>query len=94
MRDARENKPTFLRAVAFHPEQRRDLLRYAWKDIGNAFLVGVIMDVVYQLIALRWLYPNEAIIVAFLLALIPYVLVRTVLRRLVGQKKEQPCPTR
>jgi hypothetical protein len=34
------------------------------------------MDVIYQLIFERWIYPLELLIVAIVLAIVPYVLVR------------------
>jgi hypothetical protein len=34
------------------------------------------MDVVYQIIVLKTFYPVEALIIAFLLAFVPYLLIR------------------
>jgi hypothetical protein len=36
----------------------------------------VVLDVVYQLIVLHFVYPGEALIVAFILAIVPYVILR------------------
>lgn len=36
------------------------------------FILALILDVVYQIIVLRFVYPGEAIIVAFVLAIMPY----------------------
>jgi hypothetical protein len=38
--------------------------------------MAVALDAIFQLVALRKFYPGEAIIVALLLAFIPYVLLR------------------
>ena len=89
LRDARENKPPYFWALAFDPDNRRDLLHQGWKDIGKVFVVGLILDVVYQIIEFRTVYPGEAIIVAILLAVVPYLLVRAPVTRLVGRKKKQ-----
>ena len=35
LRDIHEDRPPLFWALAFHPEQRRDLLRQAWKDAGK-----------------------------------------------------------
>jgi hypothetical protein len=41
------------------------------------------MDCIYQLIVQRWIYPLEIVIVAFLLAVVPYILIRGPLNRVV-----------
>jgi len=87
LRDAREGNPPFIWALAFSPGNRRDLLRHAWKDIGKVFIVAVILDAVYQIFVLHTFYPGEAIIVAMLLALVPYLLVRAPVTRLARRKK-------
>ena len=88
LRDTRENKPPFFWALAFNPEHRRDLLKQGWKDIGKVFIAAVILDVVYQVVVLRMVYPGEAIIVAVLLALVPYLLLRAPVARLAAKKKK------
>lgn len=76
LRDARQQKPPYLWALAFEPRRRRDLEREGWKDVGTVFVVGVALDVIYQLIALRWVYPAEAVLAAILLVVVPYLVVR------------------
>ena len=43
---------------------------------SKVFVVAVTIEVVYQLIMLRWLYPLQALIVGTLVAIVPYVLIR------------------
>ena len=52
------------------------MLRDGWKAVGKIFVIAVIIDLVYQLIVLRWFYPGEALLVAVILAFIPYLLIR------------------
>ncbi len=52
------------------------MVKEAWKRIGKIFILAVVLDVVYQLIVLHFVYPGEALIVAFILAIVPYVLLR------------------
>jgi hypothetical protein len=40
------------------------------------------MDVIYQWIVQRWIYPGETLIVAMALAVIPYLLLRGPVNRL------------
>jgi hypothetical protein len=74
--DARADRPAWLLSVITHPSTRREFLRSGWQDISKVFVFAVLIDLVYQWIALRWIYPGEALLVAFLLACVPYALVR------------------
>lgn len=82
LRDARAHKPPFFWALLCHAECRREMLRSGWKDISRIFLLGLVLDVVYQIIALHTVYPGEAVVVAILVALFPYILVRGPVTRL------------
>lgn len=76
LKDARGNRPPYLRTVLTDPAQRTDLLRHGWKEIGRVFVLAIIMDLIYQLMVLRWVYPFELVIVAIALAVVPYLLIR------------------
>lgn len=53
-------------------DSRPELIRLAWKDVGKVFAVALVLDIVYELIVYRWIYPGQALIVAVSLAVIPY----------------------
>jgi len=76
MQDARENRPPYFWTLITDPSQRVDLIRQGWRAIGRVFVVAVIMDIIYQLIMVRWVYPFELLTVAFVLAVIPYLFIR------------------
>ena len=59
------------------------MLRNLWRIVGKVFLVAVALDIVYQLIVVRWIYPLETLIVATMLALVPCMLVRAIGNRIV-----------
>ena len=90
LRDAREGNPPYFWALAFNPEHRRDLLHGGWKDIAKLFAAALALDVVYQIIVLHMVYPIESVIVAILLAVVPYLVVRALVTRLFGKKKAEP----
>ena len=75
-RDARENRPPYLLSLFTNLATRHDLLRQGWADVGKVFVVAVILDLVYEAIVYRWVYPGQALIVAAVLAFIPYLLIR------------------
>jgi hypothetical protein len=76
LKDARQGRPPWFWAVFTTASHRRDLVRDGWKSVGKVFLLAVVLDTVYQFIELRWFYPFESILVACLLALVPYILIR------------------
>ncbi len=73
-KDAREGRPPYFWAVFTRPAHRHELLREGWKDLGKVFLIAVIIDLVYQFIVFRWFYPVYVLLVATLLAFLPYLL--------------------
>jgi hypothetical protein len=75
-KDAQQGRVPYGWHILSDPIKRRDLLHEGWKDVAKVFVVAVIIDLVYQIIELRWFYPEEAVIVAAILALIPYLLLR------------------
>ena len=90
LKDAREGKPPYFWALFTYPEQRRQLLQDGWKSVGRIFILAIIIDAAYQFIVFRWFYPGEALIVAFVLALVPYVVIRGPVNRIARLKLQSP----
>jgi hypothetical protein len=84
LRDAREHRPPYLSTLIRDPTQRADLLRQGWRSIGRVFILAIVMDVIYQWIVMGWIYPLELLIVAIVLAVVPYVLIRGPVNRLAS----------
>ncbi len=76
LKDARGERTPYFWAIVFRPEQRAERLREGLKAVAKVMAIAVILDAVYQWKVLGTFYPGEAVIVAFLLAYIPYVLIR------------------
>jgi hypothetical protein len=76
LRDAKAHRPAYLWTLLSEPGERRGLIRDALKDIGRVFAVTIVVDCIYQIIEFHWIYPIQALIVAFALAIIPYILIR------------------
>ena len=81
LRDARAMRSPFARAVLREPEQRLARVTEALNAIDRIILLGLVMDIIYQAIALKTFYPAEAVIVALLLAVVPYVILRGLITR-------------
>lgn len=90
VKDARGGRPPWFWAVFTNPAHRRDLLRDGWKSVGKVFFVAVAIDAIYQYIELRWFYPIEALLVACLLAFVPYVLLRGPVNRVLRRGRGGP----
>jgi hypothetical protein len=54
--------------------------------VGKIFVVAVVLDVICQLIVFRWLYPSEALLVAPVLAILPYLVVRGPVNRIANYR--------
>jgi hypothetical protein len=88
--DAKSGRIPYLwRFASSHKTERKGIAKEAWKHVGKIFILGMILDIVYQLVVIFGLkteakfYPLESIIVAFALAIIPYLLFRGPVNRLV-----------
>ena len=46
------------------------------------FSLAFVLDVVYQMIVFRWVYPFESLAVSIILAFLPYLLLRGLVNRI------------
>ena len=76
LRDARNGEPPFLWTVFTDPASRQRLVKSGWADIGTAFFIGLTVDAIYQAVALHGFHLVQALLVAFVLAVLPYSLLR------------------
>ena len=91
--DARRGRPTFVWALLAHTGARSELVREGFRSIGRVFILGVVMDVLYQLIEFRWLYVGEIAFVVILLVIAPYLVVRGLVTFAVRFKRSRRPPT-
>lgn len=82
LKDAREGRPPYLWTILTDPSQRASLIHQGWKACARVFFLAIIMDVIYQWYVQRWVYPGELIVVAIVLALVPYLVIRGPANRL------------
>lgn len=86
LKDARKGRPPYFWSLFTNPAQRRALLRNGWKSIAKVFILAVVLDAIYQAIVFRRFYPVEALIVADVLAIVPYLLLRGPVNRLMQRR--------
>ena len=86
LNDARTGKPPYFWSLVTNPAHRIDMLKDGWKSVGKVFLIALLLDVIYQVIVLKFVYPGEAIYVAFVLAILPYLILRGLVTRIARKK--------
>jgi hypothetical protein len=94
IKDARTGRPAYFWTILTRSGYRRTLLREGWKDVMKVFLLALVLDVAYQVIVFRWVFPGEILIVAFLLACAPYLLIRGPVNRIVAALGQHGSPRR
>jgi hypothetical protein len=82
--DAKAGRPPYFWSLLNDPAERTAMLKDGWKSVGRIFLLALVLDVVYQLIELHTVYPGEALIVAFVLAIVPYLIIRGPVSRIAA----------
>ena len=65
-------------------------MRTGWKSVSKIFILAVVLDVIYQVIVYHWFYPFETVLVAVLLALVPYLLIRGPVNRIKSTFRRPP----
>jgi len=79
--DARQNNPTFLGCALSNPGSWRARMRLSWKDVGTVFIIALILDSIYQIVAHAGIFTLELLITATVLALVPYMVLRDLVAR-------------
>ena len=72
----------FLETVLTNPAKRAGRLQEAVIATARIILLGLIMDTIYQFIEFETFHPAEAVIIALLLAFVPYVVLRGLIARI------------
>ena len=84
--DAHDHRAPYLWSVLSNPLERPQLIREGLKDVMRVFVFAILLDVIYQVIVFRWVYPLQSLVVAALLAFVPYVLIRGPVTRLKSRR--------
>jgi len=87
LQDAKAGRPAYFWAILTDPAHRREQLADGWKAVAKVFVVAVLIDVIYQVVVLGWIFPFEALLVAFLLACVPYLLIRGPVNRIARTQR-------
>jgi hypothetical protein len=83
IKDAKSGRPPYFWALLTNPSELGGRLNEGLIATARVILLGLCMDAIYQWIVLKTFYPGEAVIVALVLAFVPYVLLRGPVDRIV-----------
>jgi hypothetical protein len=86
LKDAKAGKPPYFWALFSDPANRVEMMKDGWKSVGKVFVLALVLDVAYQIYVLHFVYLGEAIIVAVVLAIVPYLILRGMVTRLARRK--------
>lgn len=92
-KDAKAGKEPYLWSLFTDPEHRAEGLKHGWKSVGKVFVLAIVLDVIFQIRELDTVFPGELLVIAVLLAIVPYLLLRGPVCRLL-QKLNPQWPRR
>jgi len=76
VKDARTGRDPYLWTILTNPAKRGSRLHEGLIATARVILLGLCMDLIYQFIVFDTFHPAEAVIIAGLLAFVPYLLLR------------------
>ena len=79
--DAKSGRTPFLKSIFTEPENRRNRLQEGWKTISRVFWLAVVLDLGFQFLAMPTFRPGGALLVALILAVLPYAILRGLVNR-------------
>ena len=81
LNDTRRGHHAFFWTALWDPSQRSGRLREGFIATARILLLGLCMDTIYQFKVLDQFYPAEAVMISFLLAVLPYFVFRWIVER-------------
>ncbi len=88
--DARSGKDPYFWSFLIGRGHRFDLIKDGWASVGRVVMLSGGLDLVYQFFVQSSIHIRAAIIVAFVLAVVPYVIVRGTVTRIANSLMTRP----
>lgn len=88
LRDAATGKMPYGWSLLSDRAHRVELLRDGWRSVGKVFLLAIALDVAYQFIVHGGVLLRQSIILAVLIALIPYLILRGITTRIARARRD------
>lgn len=84
LKDAREGRTPYGWAILSEPMSRGRRLQEGWDHVGKVFLIAMVFDGIYQFMVFHRVYVTGVVIIAFTLAVIPYLVFRGFVNRIAS----------
>ncbi|MCG2841606.1 hypothetical protein L6Q21_11500 [Sandaracinobacter sp. RS1-74] len=85
IRDAKAGRDPYLALIATNADERRGALKEGLNATARVLFLGLLLDFFYQMKTFgSFRYVGEAIVIAFALAFLPYLLLRGPVRRIAA----------
>jgi len=94
LKDARAGRAPYFWTMLRTRNKRIGRLNEGLNATARIVLLGLVMDIIYQVLVLKQFYPNESVAIAVLLAFVPYVIIRGPVRRLTARRVGGASPRR
>jgi len=91
LKDAREGRPPYTWTLWTDPAYRASYLREGLKRLSRVIIFALVMDAIYQFMVLRRFYLGEALVTVFVVAVLPYWLIRGPIAR-IARRWNRPGP--
>jgi hypothetical protein len=88
IKDAHNNRSPYLWTILYDANRRSGRIHEGVAAVARVLILGVVMDLIYQVIELHGFRPVETIIVAVVLAFLPYLIVRGPAERIARRLKK------
>ena len=82
LKDARSGRSPYFATVLANQQERIGRLREGLNATARIIALGLVMDVIYQAVVFKTFYPDQALVVALVLAFVPYLIIRSVIARI------------
>ena len=82
LKDARAGRPLYTWTILTDQAQRAGYLREGLKRVTRVIVFAFVMDAIYQFIVLHRFYPGEALVTVFVVAVLPYLVIRGPIARI------------
>lgn len=90
LRDAKSGARPYFWSLVTTPGHRKEMLKEGWKSIARLFFLAMVLDIVYQIFVQHSFHLRAALLVAIVLAILPYLILRGIVTRIARRLKPRP----
>jgi hypothetical protein len=86
-RDAKNGAPPYVWSMTnVSGLERKELIKHGWARIGKVFILAFALDCAFQYAVHKSIHIAPAILIAFILAILPYLAFRGIINRMKSRR--------